>query len=246
MPYRPQEREYRSFAASNFKPVKREAEFDANGNDITPDEPTYKIRGYFCTFNDPYELYPRIGDWPAQYEQIDRHAFDSCNMTDVILQFDHAGQVLARIKNGSLKITFDDHGGLCEADLSGCQLARDLYESIQNGLITEMSFGFSIANDDKGVGYTEQRDEQGDYHVTITRIARLYDASIVSLAANPNTEVDEIRKRSYLYATIEADRKAEQEERAAQEQAAKDAEAAEKARISRMRRRAKALALQSI
>lgn len=235
MPYRPTERQYRSFSATNFRAL------DTEGG-----EPSYKVRGYFTTFNEEYLLYERTKYWPAEYEQIDRHALDDADMSDVILKFDHAGMVLARQRNGSLKVGTDNHGAWCEADLSGCEQGRNLYEAIRNGLIDEMSFAFTIESDEDGEGYVSTRDEQGDYHTTITRIRRVYDCSAVSIPANPGTDIEEARKRSYLYATIEADRKAEQEERAAQEQAAKDAEAAERARISRMRRKAKALALQSI
>lgn len=230
MPFLPETRQYRSFAASNFQPITEPLPEVEDGAEVRTAEPTYKVRGHFCTFSDEYELFPRMGNWPAEYEQIDPHAFDNCNMTDVIMQYDHAGPVMARIKNGSLRIGFDEIGGWAEADLSGCQQARDLYEAITNGLVTEMSFGFMIADDDEGRGTTTLRDEQGDYHTTITRIARLYDCSAVSIPANPNTDISEMRKRSYLAATIEADRKAAEEaaaEAAEQERLAQEAAEAE-------------------
>lgn len=203
MPYLPDVRQYRSFAASNFQPIEQASAQDE-------DEKSYRVRGYFCTFNDEYLLYPAIPscDWPATYEQIDRHAFDGCDVSDVIAQFDHSGDVLARTRNGSLKLGFDDHGGYCEMRLDGCQRARDMYESISNGLVVEMSFGFVIADDDDGEGRTYTCDEQGDYHVTITRIAKTYDVSCVSIPANPGTDIESIRKRSYMAPIIEADRKA--------------------------------------
>ena len=226
MPYLPRDRQYREFSASNFQTVTREAQFDSEGNEL-PQEPSYKVRGYFTTFNQEYELYPRIGDWPAEYEQVDRHALDGIDTSDTIMQFDHRGAVLARTRNGSLSIGTDEHGGWCEADLSGCQQARDLFEAISNGLVDEMSFGFMIADDDDGRGTTFTRDEQGDYHTTITRIAKLYDVSAVSIPANPNTD---IHTRSAIGATIEADRKAAEEaaaEAAEQERLAQEAAEAE-------------------
>jgi len=200
MPYLPDVRQYRSFAASNFQPIEQESTRDG-------DDKSYKVRGYFCTFNDEYLLYPAIPscDWPATYEQIDRHAFDECDVSDVIAQYDHSGDVLARTRNGSLKLGFDDHGGYCEMRLDGCQRARDMYESISNGLVVEMSFGFVIADDDEGEGRTYTRDEQGDYHVTITRISKQYDVSCVSIPANPGTDIESVRKRSYMAPIIEAD-----------------------------------------
>lgn len=213
MPYLPETRQYRSFKASNFQPVTR----DGEGN-----EPSYRVRGYFTTFNQEYLLFEGTKFWPAEYEQIDRHALDNADMSDVIMQYDHTGPVMARNKNGSLTIGTDYHGAWCEADLSGCQQARDLYESISNGLVTEMSFAFSIAHDDDSEGYTTFKDEDGDYHTTITRISKVFDCSAVSIPANPGTDISEMRKRSYISHLTEADmerrvRELEDAERRAEE-----------------------------
>lgn len=244
MPFKPETRQYRSFAASNFQPIKTQPTDDTE----SVAEPTYKVRGYFTTFNDEYLLYPRMGNWPAEYEQIDRKAFDGIDTSDTIMQFDHVGAVLSRTRNGSLKIGFDDHGGWCEADLSGCQQARDLYESISNGLVDEMSFGFMVADDEDGKGTTYTRDEQGDYHTTITRISRLYDVSAVSCPANPSTE---IHARSAIKADIEADRKAAEdarlaEEKAEQERVEEEQRVAAEHALSLRRRRATAMRLRTI
>lgn len=241
MPYKPNERQYRSFAASNFQPVVREFTDDEEEKD---EEPSYRVRGYFTTFDQEYELYPRMGNYPAEYEQIDRHALDGVDTRDTIMQYDHVGPVMARTRNLSLTIGTDEHGGWCEADLSGCQQARDLYEAIQNGLVDEMSFGFMIANDDDGKGCTYTRDEQGDYHTTITRISRLYDVSAVGIPANPNTD---IHLRSAIGAEIEAERRAAEEARAAEAKAEQEAvEAEERAKVSRRKRRMRAIQLLDI
>lgn len=231
MPYRPQEREYRSFKASNFRALESEDE-----------SPSYKVVGYFTTFNDEYLLFPRTKGWPAEYEQIDPHAFDQCDMGDVVFQFDHRGMVMSRKRNGTLTIGMDEHGAWCEAYLGGCEQGRNLFEAIQNGLIDEMSFGFVIYEDSDSNGYTTYKDESGDYHTTITRISVLYDVSAVSIPANPNTEIGEMRKRSYLSARIESDRvEAEEARRMAEERAAHEREAR-----NRAKRRARALQLQGI
>lgn len=234
MPYRHNKREYRSFAASDFKPVTRDNENEPS------DEPTYRVKGYFSVFSSEYELFPRTKYWPAEYEQIDPHAFDEADMSDVIFQLNHEGAPLARQRNGSLTVGVDEHGAWCEAYLGGCQQGRDLFESIQNGLIVEMSFGFTIYEDDDSVGYTTYQDEEGDYHTTITRIRKVFDCSAVSIPASPFTEISEKReKRSYLSATIEADRKAEEEKRLEEERKAVERE-------SLRRRKAKLLQLQSL
>ena len=172
-------REYRSFNAVNFQKVEDESK-------------PYTVRGYYTTFDDPYYL---MDDWDGNpiYEIIDPNAFAGCDMSDVVFQYDHSGDVMARSKNGSLSLSFDAHGGMCEAYLGGSQRGRELYESITNGLVDQMSFGFVIAND--GADWDEETRTS-----RITSIAKLFDVSAVGMPANPNTE---IHARSYLDGVIE-------------------------------------------
>ena len=225
MPYRP-ERQYRNFEVTNFKPVNLE-----QTDGIEESEPTYIVRGYFTTFNEEYELFDDL------YESIDSQAFAGCDMSDVIMQVNHDGFVFARTRNGSLKIGFDDHGGYCEADLSGSKQGReDLYEAITNGLIDRMSFGFSIADE----GFEWSEDEDGIIHSHITRISKLYDVSaIAGFPANPGTEIS---ARSYLDGAIEAERKRQE----LQQRALEEEEERKRQAISRRARAAAALELSNL
>lgn len=47
------------------------------------------VEGYACTFGQPYNLYDSV-DYKVT-EQIDARAFDGCDMSDVIMQYDHEG-----------------------------------------------------------------------------------------------------------------------------------------------------------
>lgn len=188
MPYRPTERQYRNFAASNFHAVSRDA--DGSGNQ------SYDVDGYFTTFNEPYQLYPDY------WEEIGEHALDECDMSDVLFQVNHTGHVYARNRNGSLTVTSDGHGGRCVADLSGTKQGREeLYESISNGLVDRMSFGFTIAED----GFEYMVDSDGVYHTRITKIAKLFDVSAIE--GFPANEGTEISARSLRDGVIEAVRK---------------------------------------
>lgn len=170
------------------------------------------VTGYATTFDDPYLLYD-FGDYRV-FEQVDSHAFDECDMSDVIMQYDHKGRVFARITNGTLKLNADEHGLAIEANLGGTQLGQQVYEEIKGGYTTKMSFGFIVAEDkreyieDKAHGVTT-------VNRTITKISKLFDVSAVSLPANDGTDIS---ARSFLDGVIkelEAERlRAEERDRA--------------------------------
>lgn len=144
------------------------------------------VEGYATTFNDPYTLWSMDGY--TVIEQIDRNAFDKTDMTDVIMQYDHEGRVFARISNGTLELTPDEHGLHIRADLSGTEIGRQLYEEIKGGYTDKMSFGFTVEEDTRT---TTENHETGEVTIlrTITAIRKLYDVSAVSLPANNATEI---------------------------------------------------------
>ena len=163
---------------------KREKRFDTE----------YYVEGYASTFDDPYVLFEDF-DGNEYREIIAPTAFADADMTDVIMQFDHSGKVLARMSNGTLIVEPDEHGLFVAADLSGSQASRDLYEEITNGLVTRMSWAFMIAADEY---------DRETRTTTITRVKKVYDVSAVSLPADPNTEIS---ARNLLNGVIEQSRK---------------------------------------
>ncbi len=138
------------------------------------------VEGYATTFT-PYLLYHDAEDGDV-YECIDRNAFQNTDMSDVIFQFDHAGRVLARTSNDTLYLAIDDKGLFVAADLSKTQNARNLYEDIQAGMITKMSWRFTIA--DFG-----QKFDPSTNTIRINDVKRTYDVSAVSLPANSQTSI---------------------------------------------------------
>lgn len=144
------------------------------------------VEGYATTFNQPYELYS-YGNY-RYMEQVDPNAFEECDMDDVIMQYDHAGRVYARTRNGTLKLEVDDRGLKITADLSKTDTARQLYQEIREGMTDRMSFGFIVGLDER----TTTRDEDtGKATVlrTIKRFKKLYDVSAVSIPANDQTSI---------------------------------------------------------
>lgn len=143
------------------------------------------VRGYASTFNEPYTLY-ETDNWRFE-EVVDRGAFESTDMTDVIMQYDHQGRVFARNKNNTLTVTPDDHGLLIEANLGGTELGRQLYEEIRGGYTDKMSFGFTVDAED--VLDTKAEDGKALTVRTIKSVRKLYDVSAVSIPANDATEI---------------------------------------------------------
>lgn len=172
MPFSP-DREYRSF--SLMQPVADETA-------------GYIVEGYATTFDEPYDF-----GYGGAKERIARSALATADMSDVIFQLNHTGTVMARMRNNTLTLGQDDHGLYVKADLGGSQAGRDLYESIKNGLIDRMSWGFIIAED--GWEWDEATRTS-----TITKVDKVFDVSAVSLPANEGTV---IKARSYLDGVIE-------------------------------------------
>lgn len=185
-------------------PIKDGREYRSFELSLTPDkQDDYIVEGYATTFGDAYDM--GLG----YFERIDPHALDEADMSDVIFQLNHEGTVLARQRNRTLEIECDPHGMKVRADLSGSQAGRELFESIKNGLIDRMSWGFMVAED----GWQYDQDTRTS---TITRVTKVYDVSAVSIPANDGTE---IHARSYLDGVIENERREsaqreEQQERA--------------------------------
>lgn len=142
------------------------------------------VEGYATTFNEPYVLW--ADDEYEISEQISDRAFDHTDMSDVIMQYDHAGRVFARTSNGTLELATDGHGLHVRADLGGTEIGRQLYEEIKGGFTSKMSFGFTVESDERLIA-----NEDGKTTVlrTITGIRKLYDVSAVSLPANNATEI---------------------------------------------------------
>ena len=147
-------------------------------------EKSYNVRGYATTFNEPYTLWDD-GDIRLD-EQVDPHAFDGCDMRDVIMQYDHEGRVFARTSNNTLTLTPDAHGLEVNAYLGGTEIGKALYEEIKGGYTSKMSFGFKVGADEIK---EEEKDGKTIYTRTIKSFSKLFDVSAVSIPANDGTEI---------------------------------------------------------
>lgn len=176
-----QDREYRTLAA----PLSAQAAAKRIDTD-------FYVEGYATTFDSPYLLYEIEGT--KFYERIDAHALDGADISDVIMQYDHEGRVFARQSNGSLILIPDHKGLLIAADLGRTDLARGLYQDIQAGMITKMSWAFTVKTDSY---------DRATHTRTILEIKKVYDVSAVSIPANGGTEIS---ARSFAHRSYEAER----------------------------------------
>ena len=167
-------------------PIKNDREYRSMMMTAVPEEEA-TVRGYATTFDDPYVLY-EDKDLVLR-EIIDHDALKDADMSDVIMQYDHEGRVFARISNGTLRITPDAHGLAMEADLSGTDLGRGLFQEIKGGYTTKMSWGFSV--DKEQDEWTSETAPDGRALETrrIRSVRKIYDVSAVSLPANDATEI---------------------------------------------------------
>ena len=196
------------------------------------EERKFIVEGYASTFNEPYTLYDSA-DFRYD-EQIAPEAFAECDLRDCIFQYDHAGRVFARTSNGTLEVKTDDHGLYVVADLGGTEEGRKLYEEIEKGYTTKMSFGFSIGETKEE--YTRNNETGKDTCLcTITKISRLYDVSAVSLPANDGTEISARSLVDGIIAKRAQELSEEEKAKAEEEQRKAEAEAKEKERQERKR-----------
>ena len=138
-----------------------------------------EIKGYAAVFNSP-ETY-------GYTELIAPTAFDEADLSDVVLRYNHEDtfMVLARTRNGSLKLNVDNTGLLMDAILQdNIQAHKDIYNAIDSGLIDKQSFAFVVAEDE----YDYDTDTR-----TITKIGKVYDVSVVDQPFYNATDVSVAR-----------------------------------------------------
>ena len=171
------------------------------------DQPSFLVEGYASTF-EPYKLMEIDG---LDYnEQIDEHAFDETDMTDVVYRIDHEGKVFARSSAGTIKLDIDEHGLHQVTDLSKTKAGREHFEEIKAGLYPQMSFAFTVAED--------HYDNETRTRI-VDKVAKIYDISSVAFPANDTTE---LHVRDYFNGVIEAEKAAEAERLRAEEERRSD------------------------
>lgn len=152
----------------------------------TEEKPEMWVEGYAVRFESPTVLFEYDG---TEYkEQIDRNAFEECQMEDVIFNYNHGGKVMARTRNMTLFLEIRSDGLYIRARLDGTEEGRRLYEEIKGGYIDRMSFRFSVR---------EEAYDKQNHMWTVRRIKRLYDVSAVDIPAYDDTSIS-ARKQAVM------------------------------------------------
>lgn len=174
------------------------------------------ISGYAAVFDTETVIGGR--EWGFR-EVIAKGAFaEALKTSDVRALFNHEeDHVLGRLKAGTLRLTEDERGLKVEIDPPDTQDARDLITKMQRGDIDQMSFAFTME------GGVQTWDETGDMALrTIERVGALWDVSVVTFPAYPETEAaarslaavrKERQRQNFNNAAARLKRKAMQEQK---------------------------------
>lgn len=188
------------------------------------DKKEYRVSGYSTIFNQPFVLYR--DKWDGQEievrEQVDSHAFDEADMSDVIFNLNHEGRVFARLSNNTLKLNIEEKGLHVDAYLGGTEEGRKIHEEIEGGYLTKMSYRFTV-EDDKWEEFTE--GEKRVYLRTITKIRKLYDVSVVSIPADDHTSISARSVFDGVIEKLQAERLSAEKKEETERQAVLEAEA---------------------
>lgn len=134
------------------------------------------VEGYAIVFDEPTDL--------GYIEVIERGALDNCDMRDVCLKYNHEDDflIMARTRNKSLQLEVDEHGLKIRAELIDTSSNRDIFKSIQAGLLDKMSFAFIVS--DASWDTVDGKDVR-----RIKGIEKLFDVSVVDVPAYDQTEI---------------------------------------------------------
>lgn len=132
-----------------------------------------------------YDTPTTINDPAGQYiEIIKRGALDGADLSDIRLLYNHdCNKIpLARTPK-TMQLELGTVGLELTATLPDTQEARAVYEAVKRGDLDGMSFAFTVpAGGDTWDAATNTR--------TITKIAKVYECSIVPFPAYPTTSIE--------------------------------------------------------
>ncbi|NVD41286.1 HK97 family phage prohead protease [Ensifer sp. HO-A22] len=132
--------------------------------------------GYAAVFDSPTDI---SGWWT---ERIAPGAFAAAIGGDVRALVDHdMGRVIGRTKSGTLRLAEDSKGLAVEIDIPNTTDGNDLWELVERGDLSGMSFGFSVTK--------QSWDETVDPPLRTIEAVDLFEVSAVAWPAYDDTEI---------------------------------------------------------
>lgn len=134
-------------------------------------------------------------------EKIAPGAFEECDLSDVIMCFNHRDDaILARTISGTLQLEVDDIGLRFSFEAPNTSCGNDMVELVRRGDISKCSFRFGVAQDEWI--YADKQNGLETDERTILRFSRVVDVALVVFPAYQDTEASvrhlEERKAEWL------------------------------------------------
>ena len=150
----------------------------------------FTIRGHAAVFN-RWSL-----DLGGFREKIAKGAFQAVldRNPDVHAVWDHdTAKVLARTRGGSLELREDPAGLHMWARVADTSYSRDLRVLMENGLVDQASFAFTVApGGDEWKFFSESGEEKAER--TIHEIGELYDVTVTAQGAYPTASTEVVMR----------------------------------------------------
>lgn len=149
------------------------------------------ITGRPIVYETPTTIHDPVGEY---IEVIRQGALDGADLSDVrlLVNHDQTRIPLARVPK-TMTLSVDNDGLTFRATLPDTEAGREVYEAVRRGDLSGMSFAFSVP--DGGDQYDARTNTR-----TITKIAKVYECSIVSYPAYESTCVS-VESRSVRQAS---------------------------------------------
>lgn len=120
-------------------------------------------------------------------EKIAPGAFEECDLSDVIMCFNHRDDaILARTISGTLQLEVDDIGLRFSFEAPNTSCGNDMVELVRRGDISKCSFRFGVAQDEWI--YADKQNGLETDERTILRFSRVVDVALVVFPAYQDTE----------------------------------------------------------
>lgn len=120
-------------------------------------------------------------------EKLASESLEKTDMSNVTALFNHnESQILGR-SGINLELDVDNIGLRFKVKPTDTSYSRDLMENIRQGVINQCSFAFTVSREQDSEEWRENL-ESGIYERIIKNIDKLYDVSVVTTPAYPDTE----------------------------------------------------------